>query len=799
LHFSFQQPCRRSAVRPGIVICCALFVAVPAFPGVGAGTLFGADDGTLFRVGCEAGRGRVTPWIEAIRYLIAGAERYQRQLEAERAARGEKTVRQSGMSPVGLVLGGIAAACLVFGVGWLWWRRRGRWVAGIEVRSLLDSMPVMIAIRDPNGRFVFANRAMAALFDVSPRDLIGRAVDEYLSESEDIESILENDRRAFSENGPLFVPEERIVKPDGSTVWLQTTRIPLNPTGEVLCVSTDVTAQKQRLDAIRESEEILAATLNSIGDGVIVVDIEGKIDWMNAPAERLTGWNRDEARGRDLTEVYVVLDGETRQPCENPVISILRSGDIVDFGADIILKTREDTERKITASGAPIRDGDGKIIGTVLVFRDMTEQLTRIERRGFTRKMEAIGQVAGGIAHDFNNILAGIMGYAELIRNKVGNDPECVAYAEAISEAAMQAANLNGQLLAFARRGRFQTVPVDVHEVIQEVLDSLRPDIDPRIGVHTSFRAEPSTLLGDPRQLRDAFRNLIVNACEAMPIGGALSITTDVREIDEEWIKSHPSEACEIKPGRYLVVSVADTGVGIDKPILQRIFEPFFSTKKVGQGRGMGLAAVWGIVKNHEGAITVESEPGQGSIFSIYLPVTPLPVKPKVEPPASEKRALGMEAPEQPAPEKPAPEPVGKSTGRSRKARILLVDDDVRVRTVAEQFLEQLGYDVEVREDGVTAVEYYRSHWREIDLVILDMVMRKMGGREAFSKMRAINPSAKILLCTGYTMGDDVQKLLDMGAVGVLQKPFSSTELRINVEKALSGDAQDSRRLLGRR
>ncbi len=738
----------------------------------------------------SASAANLNRWIEALKYLIEGAQNYARHLEARRSVRprnpGERPPDGEG-GCFRSVLAGMVAVLLIGLIFLIWRRRRGQWIADLELRSLFDSVPELIAVRNADGRFLLANRAAASALQTTPQKLTGKSVADVLP-PEDAEAVLEQDRQALEKGEPVFVPEEKITAPDGTSHWLQTTRIPLHPKNAVLAFSVDIGPQKQQWDRLRESEETLVNTLNAIGDGVLVADYEGRVDWMNEPAERLTGWPLSEARGQSLAEIYRVVDSENGKPVESPLAQVFRLGESIDFGENSVLITREGKQRRIAATGSPIRDGDGKIIGIVLVFRDMTDQFERIELRGFSQKMEAIGQVASGIAHDFNNIFAGIMGYAELLRNKVGDDPECISFADEIRKGAIQAADLNGQLLAFARRGRLQTVTVDVHEVIAAVLEETRANLDPRISIDASLQAHPPTVFGDPRQIRDAVRNLVVNAIEAMPMGGSLSITTEHRELDDEWMRRHPAEAFEMKPGRYLLIAVSDTGIGIEKNIQKRIFEPFFSTKRVGQARGMGLAAVYGIVKNHEGAILVESQPGQGSIFTLFFPTAPLGLRAKLR---KASREAGESLPAAPVVPEPAPPPATASTGaepgKKSKGRILFVDDDIQVRTVGKQFLEQLGYTVECREDGATGVEYYRTHWQDIDLVILDMIMRKMGGRQAFRKMRSINPNAKILLCTGYTMGDDVQTLLDMGAAGVLQKPFSSTELRISVENALAG------------
>jgi PAS domain S-box-containing protein len=398
--------------------------------------------------------------------------------------------------------------------------------------------------------------------------------------------------------------------------------------------------------------------------------------------------------------------------------------------------------------------GEGRILAVV---RDVDARKRMEERLRQSEKMEAVGELAGGIAHDFNNQLAGIVGFADLVRSEMDDDAEFADSVDRILVAARRAADLTTQLLAFARRGKYESAAVDVHTLVDEVVALLRHSIDKRITIEQTLRADPSLTLGDPSQLQSAILNLTINARDAMPDGGTLTIATQTLELaDGDEMCAHN----EIPPGRYVQISVSDTGTGMDPETERRVFEPFFTTKEKGRGTGMGLAAVYGTVKNHDGAIAVYSEPGRGATFRVLLPA-------HVGPAAANDR-----------PAERLPELTGSSL-------VLVVDDEEAVCNVAARMLAQMGCKAVVREDGAAALEYYRESWRDIDLVVLDMSMPKMSGRDTFMAMRNVNPGAAVLLMSGFSLNDDVQALLDAGARGFIQKPFWKNEFTRLVAETL--------------
>jgi PAS domain S-box-containing protein len=401
-----------------------------------------------------------------------------------------------------------------------------------------------------------------------------------------------------------------------------------------------------------------------------------------------------------------------------------------------------------------LADAQGRPAGMWAIVRDVTARKRLEEQLRQREKMNAIGQLAGGVAHDFNNQLGGIMGFAEMLSESL-TDPTYKQYAENIMTAAVRAADLTRQLLAFGRKGKYLSVPTDIHKEIAEVVGLLNRSIDKRIEIKRHLDAVPALVLADPTQLQNAILNLALNARDAMPQGGTLSFTSSVVTFPD----ALPDE--ELQPGRYVQLSVTDTGVGMDAATQKRLFEPFFTTKEVGKGTGLGLASVYGTVKNHGGTIRVYSEVGHGSTFRVYLPVL------------EDGAALA-------APEVSAVAPTGHG-------RILIVDDEPVILEIGALMLRKLGYEVTVCVDAREALELYRQDWQSFDLVLLDMVMPKLGGRELFLALREINPGIKALLASGFSINGEAQGILDLGVLVFVNKPFRLVELAQSVAKALGG------------
>ncbi len=518
-------------------------------------------------------------------------------------------------------------------------------------------------------------------------------------------------------------------------------------------------ATNRRLREARErlerSEENLRITLRSIGDAVMTADTGGRITGMNPVAEKLTGWSFGEAVGRSLDEVLRLVDAASGEKRDNPVDGVLSSGSVVSLENDTLLIDRAGVRYRVHDSGAPIRANDGEIVGVVLVFRDISAEYQREEQLAQSRKLEAIGQLAGGVAHDFNNMLGGIMGNAEILALRLGDGHPLQKHVSTILSAGENAAGLTRKLLAFSRKGSVVVEPLDVHRVIATSLALLEHSLDRSISILNRLDAVPSVVLGDATQLANAIINLGVNAAHAMPHGGVLTISTENVELDQEYCGN---SSFDIQPGSYLRIDVRDTGEGIPRELLPRIFEPFFTTKGVGQGTGLGLSAVYGTVREHHGCIRVQSEPGEGTVFSLCLPVSDADLTPETE---------------------------EKYPRAARHGCVLVVDDEEQVRTVAADILESLGYRVLQAADGLEGVRLFADHGGEIDLVLLDLVMPRMGGVACFRKIRDMDSRVRVLISSGYPREGSLEELRDAGIMGFLQKPYRVADLARMVAQAL--------------
>ena len=359
------------------------------------------------------------------------------------------------------------------------------------------------------------------------------------------------------------------------------------------------------------------------------------------------------------------------------------------------------------------------------------------------------------MAHDFNNQLAAILGCAELLSLQL-EDPRLRDYADTISKACSRSADLTRQLLAFARKGKYLSVPVDLHELLGEVADLVGHSFDKRIEIRLQLNAASSTLLGDPAMLENALMNLALNARDAMPQGGILSFCTELRVLEAHAL-------LDLAPGTFLFLSIQDNGSGMDEETRQHIFEPFFTTKALGQGTGLGLASVYGTIKQHRGAIQVTSELGRGTRFEIYLPLSS-----RSKEPVEDNDLLLPAIP---------------------SARLLVAEDEPMVAEVLLEMLRRMGFSAHHCPDGEEALAFYREHWWELDLVILDMIMPKLSGKDTFLAMKGINPAVKVLVATGFALEGEAQYVLDQGAQGFLQKPFKVSELAKQIHSAL-GDGE---------
>lgn len=503
---------------------------------------------------------------------------------------------------------------------------------------------------------------------------------------------------------------------------------------------------RQRAElALRAKSNELDRFFDTSMDLLCIADTDGRFLRINRQWEKTLGYQIDEIMAHRF---FDFIHPDDQEGTRKVIAELSEQKPVMDFVNRY--KHKDGSYRLIEWRSIPV----GRIV--YAAARDVTDRRQMEERLQQSEKLNAIGQLAGGVAHDFNNQLGVMMGYADMLAR--GLEPgDFKNYARDILSAAQRGADLTKQLLDFARKGSVMTIPVDMRQIIAEVVNMVTRSFDKRIRIKQYLGAEQSVVLGDPSQLQNALLNLALNARDAMPQGGELMIETSDATLDDEYCRNC---TLDIVPGQYVCVNVTDTGCGMSSEVRKHLFEPFFTTKKPGKGTGLGLAGVYATVKNHHGAIAVESEVNQGSKFKLYLPVTD---------------------------EVPEPSAPVKTTAPVRgAARILFVDDEDLLRTMAAVMLRSLGYDVVTQPNGREAVEYYRNNWRDIDLVILDMIMPEMGGHEAFLAMREVNPKVKALLSSGYSMDGEAQSILDDGVTGFVGKPYRQTGLSMKVAEALA-------------
>ncbi|WOO41518.1 ATP-binding protein [Rubellicoccus peritrichatus] len=519
--------------------------------------------------------------------------------------------------------------------------------------------------------------------------------------------------------------------------------------------------QKQRLQEEiayrRESEENLRITLDSIGDAVIATDTDGRIIRMNPIAERLTGCPFEEAKAKPFSEILNIVDGRTREKAESSVEKVLATGEIVGLAEHMILISRDGTEYHVADSGAPIRSDTGQTMGVVLVFRDITEEYGLQEQLQQSQKMEAIGQLAGGVAHDFNNMLACITSAAEMLKLHLSDKTKLMRYHRMIMESTERASGLTQKLLVFARKQNPSSEPIDLHEIIHATVALLENTIDRRIQIKMNLKAEMSTVICDASQLESALLNLCVNASHAMPDGGVLGIESEIVTLDPAYCEAN--SPFDLKAGQHIQIKVSDTGCGMPMDVVGHIFEPFFTTKEQGKGTGLGLSIVFGTIKQHNGAITVYSEVGVGTCFHILLPLADTFVS------ASENTIESEEI--------------------HGSGCILVVDDEPIMQHTAEDYLQHLGYDVLLANDGQAALELFKDKHETIDLVLLDMIMPHMSGRDCFIEMQKIDPKVKVVLSSGFCRDEDINELMDVGLCGFIGKPYRTATLSHVVSRVM--------------
>jgi two-component system, cell cycle sensor histidine kinase and response regulator CckA len=506
----------------------------------------------------------------------------------------------------------------------------------------------------------------------------------------------------------------------------------------------------------RDSRRLLVSTLSSIGDAVLATDKEGRITFMNPVAETLTGWPAEDARGKPVKEVVRLIDETRREPIENPLSRALRERVVVSLAESARLISRSGAEAPTEQTAAPIREDGGELRGGILVFRDISRRRHLEEQVTHAQKMEAVGRLAGGVAGDFNNVLTVITGYGELLSSEIPETSPLHRFVVEIIYAAERAAALIRHLLAFSRGPGAQPRVLDVNSIVND----LEPMLRRLLGQNIELVLLPGPNLGriaaDQSQIEQVIVNLATNARDAMPEGGKFVIATQDVDLDPAGSKN-----LGLQPGPYVMLAFSDTGSGMDAETRSRLFEPFFSTKDPGRGSGgLGLATVYGTVKQCDGQITVYSQPGYGTIFEIYLPRVA-------------EATLRAER---------KPSPKGSET-------ILLVDDEDGVRQLVCAVLRSHGYNVLEAGNGGAALAAYDKNGHKIDMVLTDVVMPQMNGFDLARQLAARAPALKILYMSGYrdNPGDAAA---GEAPRAFLHKPFTPSGLLSKVREVLDAPVE---------
>ncbi|MHB8091882.1 MAG: PAS domain S-box protein [Syntrophales bacterium] len=618
--------------------------------------------------------------------------------------------------------------------------------------SVIENIPDMIFVKDARDLcFVRFNRAGEDIWGYSREDILGKNVGDFVSQ-EQADLFTQQDQEVLQKKKVLDIPEDPLTTRNMGMRIRHTKKVPiLDANGNpeyLLGISEDITEQKQKE---AERERLLSA-IEQAGEIFITMDAEGVIQYVNPAFTSVTGYTREEALGQNARILKSV--GHEKGFYRDIWANISR-GDT--FEGRIVNKRQDGTTYIVDSTISPVFGDDGKIVSYVIVSRDITEHIRLSEQLQQAQKMEAVGRLAGGVAHDFNNMLGVIIGHAEMALEKIGPGHPFYDDFNDILKAAERSADLTRQLLAFARKQTVSPVVLDLNVTVEGMLKMLRRLIGENIDLAWLPGADLPLVWMDPVQIDQMLANLCLNARDAIAGVGRLTIETGKTTFDNEYCAEHAG----FVPGEFALLAVSDDGCGMDKGTLENIFEPFFTTKGLRQGTGLGLATVYGIVKQNGGFVNVYSEPGQGTTFKIYLP-----------------RHAGQFI-----------EPPEKISGDIRQGggeTVLLVEDESVNLELGKIMLESFGYSVLAAGSPGEALRLAEEHAGEVDLLMTDVVMPEMNGRELAGRLQALYPGLKCLFMSGYTANVIAHNgVLDEG-VHFLQKPFSRQGLAEKVRTALT-------------
>jgi len=617
---------------------------------------------------------------------------------------------------------------------------------------VFDRSPVTMAVTSyPGGVFLEVNRDFTRMFGFSREEAVGRSALElgiWMSQADRSEYL-----RHLQQDGSIHGFETVMCRKDGICINILFAGdiLEIDGTPCVLNVVQEITLQKSMEKVLRESERRFRELLENVHMVAVTLDRDGKTTFCNDFLLRLTGWSREEILGQTWFDMFIPQDAADQ--VKTMFRQAIATGEL-PFHFENPIVTRSGERRIIVWYNTLLKGSDGSIEGMASLGMDMTDYRNIEMQLLQSRKMEAVGQLAGGVAHDFNNLLTPILGYAEMIRKELSGTGGKVERVDHIIQAAMKARDLTRQLLSFGRKQTLDMRVIDLNDVVSRFIDILRRTIRESIDIRLNLSDGLAVVRADRTQIEQILMNLVVNAQDAIADNGIITIETGTVLLDEEYARQHS----DAKPGAYTMLSVSDSGCGIDPESLNHIFEPFYTTKDVDKGTGLGLATVYGIVKQHEGTIWVYSEPGQGTVFKLFFP--------KVSDHASASESTIDVAPQQ----------------RNRTETILLVEDNQMVRSMVRDVLMEYGYHVLEAENVHHALELAIAN--PVDLLVTDVVMPEASGPELLARIQEYQPAIKVLFMSGYAFKVAGQQPIVPGD-NYIQKPFTIAAIANKVSAML--------------
>jgi two-component system cell cycle sensor histidine kinase/response regulator CckA len=615
------------------------------------------------------------------------------------------------------------------------------------LQSVIEGMGDPVFVKDTDSRYLLINQATAQLFGVTRAEVVGRGA-EAVFPPDVARFVQESDARVLRDAVPMTF-EETLPTRNGARRFLVSKAPRRDAQGAIIGlvgVARDITDLRQADETIRR----LSTAVGQSPAAVIITDPSGRIVYVNRKFTEITGYSSDEVVGENPR---LLKSGKTSADQYRQLWSTIQSG--ATWRGEYQNRRKNGELYWASTTIAPVKDESGTITNFVALQEDVTETRSLEAQLRQAQKMEAVGRLAGGVAHDFNNLLTVITSYSQLLLEDMAAADPRRADLQEIQRAAIGAAGLTRQLLAFSRQQVLEPRVLNLNDVLSAAGKMLQRLIGEDVALQLTLAPELGNVKADPGQIEQVIMNLAVNARDAMLDGGKLTIETSNIDLEESYTAQH----AVVAPGSYILVTVTDTGSGMDEPTKARLFEPFFTTKEIGRGTGLGLATVYGIVKQSNGYIWVYSELGHGTSFKVYLPRV------------SDTAAATAEA-------RPPFNNGGTET-------ILLAEDASAVRAVAQEILQRLGYTVLVANDGHSALQLARARTETIHLLVTDVIMPEMSGRQLADRLKEQRPGLKVLFVSGYTDDAIVRHGMLEPGIAFLQKPFTPQTLARKVREVL--------------